>query len=206
MLRDGERTTNLDDLLDKQVFFRWAHSLISLYSSEEYQLITTDQDQPETIAWLEYTTAEEGQVFEEIAICINQGKFLQFAHQPMLMEQLIQIVARHEAAEFWYFNHQKEPGKYSHSADVGESIAHQRALIDEWEYAYELGCPDEYLECIRQWAREIEIEQGPEIATHFLSENESMYQQIGMQRGQSLAAFPMTVDDLSVENEAEKIA
>jgi hypothetical protein len=181
-----EGVLNFDGIHDKDDFLQYATDLAVLLQGEDYRALMEGSDSLDTIAWLSYSLPEDSLGVQDIEININEEKLSQGPWPPEEVMNLIAILIRHEAAELWYLLGPEGESTSMRDAN-GRGIAHQKALLDEWRLAFELGCEDTYMECIVQWADDIHSEQGEEAGRAFLDENIHARQAIAEEFGVAIA-------------------
>jgi hypothetical protein len=159
------------DSFEKQKFFDRAAESVIIVPTQDWKKFTSKADIPDTIAWLSFVQADESGEVTGLFIGINAKKFEILKNDPSCVNQLINVVIRHEVSELYYSL------QFESKAD---GLAHKLALVEEWKLAFELGCEEKYLHCVRLWAKDIEVEQGKDAAERFLTENESAYMDIAI--------------------------
>lgn len=170
MLVSPEGTIQFEGIDDKESFLQYATNQTVLLQGEDYRALMEGSDSLDTIAWLYYSLPEDVDGVKDIEININEEKLSQGQWSPEDTLNLIAILIRHEAAELWYLLGPEGDRTSTRHAN-GQGVAHQKALLDEWRLAFELGSEDTYMECIEQWADAIRNEQGEEAGQAFLEEN-----------------------------------
>lgn len=172
MYPDRKLTTLNPDRGDKEAFYEWASQYVYEIPDEDWDNFVGDTGVQDTIAWVCSVVNPLTNTLE-LEIGINARKLALLGTDSVARENIKQVLVRHETSELW-----ADPER-SYAAN---GYAHQMALLDEWQLAFELDCQDTYMFCIRKWAEEIGLEQGIEAATAFLQENEAAYLAIASQR------------------------
>lgn len=181
LIRSSEGTR--DFFQDKLGFYEFTRSIAEQVTPEEYLLMDSNYDSPDIVAWFGYSqdSAENSETkptqpeIQDFEVFLNTGMFQHLLDTPQLMNEIQQVVIRHEAAEMWHLAYLKMLGEYEDFGDAGNSPAHKIALKEEWQLAYELGCQDEYLHTISKWAEIICKSYGFAVACQFWYENLNEY-------------------------------
>lgn len=180
MIIERERNIIFEGVEDKPEFYLFINSIVQLISHDEYLKLVDvgDEETPQTIAWLECKKGEVLHSIEDIDVYVNQDKFLPFRQNLQILNQLFQVVIRHEAAELWYISGLEQSTEYDKDSEIGNGFAHKMALLEEWRLAFELECENEYMVCIRYWAQEIAKSYGEKASEEFLNENIQAFEAI----------------------------
>lgn len=177
MIFDQERQVlTIEGPDDKEIFFDKAKAFIAMLTEEEYQALVEGEVQ-DTIALVDYQSLKDADgCFVGPVIYINENKLNLPWMTPELKAKIIQVLLRHEIAELWYIYEARVNHTSITRADRRASgLPHLQALLDEWRLAFELGCSEEYFQCIKQWAEEIAQSQGKKMAESFLLDNTRAY-------------------------------
>lgn len=156
----------------KQSFYADLSQYVTLITQDEYnQIAPPESESPETIAWLAYEYHPQ-QGLQQPEIFLNTDRFNVPGIPTNLIPLMMQIVIRHEVAELWHTLTPDNVSKPRHQGNPGQAEPHYLALQEEWQLAYELGCPDTYMRCIEHWTQQIAASYGEPIAQQFLWENQ----------------------------------
>lgn len=183
-----KNSITFEGLQDQDAFYQQASIIMRLLSAEEYQTMAEGSDVPDTIAFLDFARPAGRKnigKYENLQMYLNENRFNLPWLTPEVRQRVMEVVKRHEAAEMWYiyeFDLQNGAARKREQI-LGDSLPHAQALLDEWRYAFELDCNQEYFKCIQHWSEEISREEGDEVGEGFLLENVQAYAVVAAEFG-----------------------
>ena len=162
----------------KQAFYQVMSERVRVVDEQDYRRMFPESNMAH-FNQVVYKTSE-GKMIEDGEVYVCRGDFIVNGQD---FTDMIPIAVRHELAEAWTYaktGYSLSPARRAIGNEERVQIGHGLALRAEWEYAFELGKAERYLEYIKLFA---EARLSPQAANSIIAENEGTYQLIKSRAG-----------------------